>query len=57
MCPETGFRMATNSWMAINCKNDSDAPILLYDIIANFFDAAVFLLLSLVTGPSFMSIS
>ena len=28
-----------------------------HDVIVNFFDVALFLLSSLVTGPSFMSIS
>ena len=34
-----------------------DVTIFWYDVIVNFFDAVLFLFSSLVTGPSFMSIS
>ena len=45
------------SKVLINRKNDNDVTIYWHDIIFNFFDVALFLLLTLVTGPSFMSIS
>ena len=44
------------SKLAINCKSDSGINICQHGVIVNFFGIAVFLLSSLVTGPSFMSI-
>ena len=38
-------------------KNGSKVTVCWNDVIVKFFDSAVFLLSSLVTGPSFMSIS
>ena len=40
-----------------NPKNDNDVIIFRHDVNVNFFDIVLFLLSSLVTGPSFMSIS
>ena len=37
-------------------ENDNDITVCRHDVIINFFDVAVFLLSSLVTDPSFMSI-
>ena len=45
------------SRLAKNRKNDNDVTIFLHNVIVKFFEVAVFLLSSLVTGPSFMSIS
>ena len=45
------------SKLAINRKNDNDITIRWHDVIVTFFYVAVFLLSSLVTGPSFMLIS
>ena len=42
--------------LAKNPKNDNDVTIFRYDVIINFFDVVLFLLSSLVTGPSFISI-
>ena len=55
MRPESGFRITEN--LAMNLKNDSDAAIFRHEVTVNFFDAVLFLLSSLVTVPSFMSIS
>ena len=53
-----GIQLPDCSELAINRKNDNDVPVFRYDVIVNFFfDAVLFLLLSLVTGPNFMSIS
>ena len=38
-------------------KNDNDVTTCWHDVIVNFFDVVLFLLSSLVTCPSFMSIS
>ena len=38
-------------------KNNNEVTICQHGIIVNFFDGAVFILSSLVTGPSFMSMS
>ena len=43
--------------LAINWKKDNGVTICRRDAILSFFGVAVFLLSSLVTGPSFMSIS
>ena len=43
--------------MAINNENDNDVTTFRYDVISNFFGGALFLVSSLVIGPSFMSIS
>ena len=40
-----------------NPKNDNDVTISWHDIIANFFDVVLFLLSSLVTGLSLISVS
>ena len=45
------------SKLAKNLKNDNDVTIFRHDVNVNFFDVVLFLLSSLVTGPSFMSIS
>ena len=55
MHPESGFRIAPN-W-STNQKNDNDAIICRHDVIVKFFWRPFFFLSSLVTGPSFMSIS
>ena len=41
----------------ISWKKDNDVKICWHDVIVNFFNVVVFLLSSLVTGPSFMPIS
>ena len=43
--------------LAISRKKDNDVTIFWHDVIVKFFDLASFLLSSLVTSPSFMSIS
>ena len=53
----SGIRLPDCSKLAINWENDNDVTIFWNDIIVNFFDVVLFLLSSLVTGPSFMSIS
>ena len=45
------------SKLAVKWKNSNDVTILGHDAIAKVFDFVLFLLLSLVTGPSFMSVS
>ena len=52
-----GIRLPDCSKLAVNWKSHNDVIIFLHDVIINFFDAVLFLLSSLVTGPSFMSIS
>ena len=44
------------SKLIVNWKNSSNVTIFRHDVIVNFFDV-LFLLSSLVTGPSFISIS
>ena len=39
----------------MNRKNDNDITIFRHDIIVNFFDVALFLLLSLIIGDNFLS--
>ena len=57
----TGY--ASGTWLldcsklAINWQNDNDVTICQNDVIVIFFDVILFFLSSLVTGPSFMSIS
>ena len=56
----SGIRLTDFSKLAINRENDNDVTICRHDVIAVFFfffDVVLFLLSSLVTGPSFMSIS
>ena len=43
--------------IAKNKKNENDITIFRHDVIITFFDVVFFLLSSLVTGPSFKSIS
>ena len=50
------MRLTDCSKLALNWKNDNEVTICWHDIIVKFFLAVLFLLLSLVTGPSFMSI-
>ena len=45
------------SKLAVNLKNGYDVTIFQHDVIANCFDVVLLLLPSLVTGPSFMSIT
>ena len=54
MRPES--RLPDYSKLAINWKNDNDVTIFRHDVIVNSFEFVFFLLLNLVTGPSFMSI-
>ena len=42
--------------LAINWKKHSKVPICWHDLIISFFDISMFLLSSLVTNPSFMSV-
>ena len=44
------------SGLALNRKNDKDVTICRNDVIVKLFDVVLFLLLSLVTGASFMTI-
>ena len=53
----SGIRLPNCSKLAINRKNDNDATICWNDVIINIFDVILFLLSSLGTGQSFMSIS
>ena len=55
MRPESGFRIASN-WPEIG-KMTMMSQFADMTSSSNFFDFVLFLLLSLVTGPSFMSIS
>ena len=52
-------RNPASGLLQIGCRldNDSDATICRNDIIVNFFDVAMFLLSSLATRPSFISIT
>ena len=52
----SGIRLPDGSKLAKNLKNDNDVTIFRHDVNVKFFDAVLFLLSSLVTGPSFMSI-
>ena len=51
MHPESGLRIAPIG------KNDNDVTIARYDVTVKIFDVVLFLLSTLVTGSSFMSIS
>ena len=53
----SGIRLSHFSKLVINLKNDNDISICWHVVIDNFFDPVLFLLSSLVTGPSFMTIS
>ena len=53
----SGIKVLDSSKSTINLKNEDDVIIYQLDAIINFFDPVVFLSSSLVTGPSFMSIS
>ena len=53
----SGIRLVDCSILAINQKNDNDVTVSRHDVIVNFFYGFLFLLSSLVTGPSLMSIS
>ena len=51
------IRLLDCSRLAINWKTDNDITISQHYVGVSFFDVGLFLLWSLVTGPSFMSIS
>ena len=53
----SGIRPPDCSKLAKNPKNDNDVTIFRHDVNVKFFDVVLFLFSSLVTGPSFMSIS
>ena len=53
----SGIRPPDCPKLAKNLKNDNDVIIFWHGVNVNFFDVVLFLLSSLVTGPSFMSIS
>ena len=55
LCPESGLRIAPN-WPKIQ-KMTMTSQFSDMTSTSNFFDVVLFLLSSLVTGPSFMSIS
>ena len=55
MRPESGFRMAAN-WQKIE-KKTMTSQLVNMTSSSNSYDVAVFLLPSLVTGPSIMSMS
>ena len=55
--PCAGIRLRDGCKLAINRKKDNDVTICQQDDIVKLFDVAVFFLPSLITGPSFMSIS
>ena len=55
MYPESGFRMAAN--LPKIGKKTTTSQYADMTSPSNFLDVAVFLLSSLVTGPSFMSVS
>ena len=50
-------RLPVFSKLAINWKNDNDVTISRNDVIVDFFEFVLFFLSSLVTSPSFMSVS
>ena len=52
----SGIQPPDCSKLAKNSRNDNDVTIFWHDVNVNFFDVVLFLLSSLVTGPSFMSI-
>ena len=51
----SGIRPPNYSKLTKNPKNDNDVTIFRHDVNFKFFDVVLFLLSSLVTGPSFMS--
>ena len=51
----SGIRLPPCSTFAINQKNDDDVTICQHDIIVKIFEIVLFLLPSLVTGPSFIT--
>ena len=51
------LRLLDCSKLTINWKNENDVTVCWHDVIVYFFDVVLLLLSSLVTGPSFMSIS
>ena len=53
----SGIRLPDSSKLAINQKNNNDITIAEMTSSPKFFDIVLFLLSSLVTGPSFMPIS
>ena len=53
MRPDSGFQIAPN-WP--NWKNSNEVTIFWHDVTIRFLDVNLFLLSSLVTAPSFMSI-
>ena len=53
----SGIQPPDCSKLAKNRENDNDVTIFRHDVNVNFFDVVLFLLSSLVTDPSFMSIS
>ena len=53
----SGIRLLECSKLAINQKIDNDITIFWHEVIVNFFNGVMFPLSSLVTGPSFMSMS
>ena len=53
----SGIRLLYCSKLVINQKNYNDVTIYRHDVIVKFFDVILFLLSSLVTSPSFISIS
>ena len=53
----SGIRLLDCSKSAVSQENGNDTIICWHEVISNFFDVVVFYLSSLVTDPSFMSIS
>ena len=53
----SGIRPPYCSKLAKNRKDDNDVIIFRHDVNVTFFDVVLFLLSSIVTAPSFMSIS
>ena len=54
---KSGIQLLDCSKLVINWKNNNDVKICPRDAIFNFFNVVLFFLSSLVTSPSFMSIS
>ena len=53
----SGIRLLDCSKLTMNWKNDNNVTAHQHDVIVKLFDITLFFLSSLVTGPSFMSIS
>ena len=51
------IRLPDSSKLVIKRKNDNDVAVCLHEVIVKFFEAAVFFLSSLVTGPCFKQLS